>query len=90
MHGTIDPMEEARRHAYSIPLDQFDPGHPELFRTDTFWPYFDRLRKEDPVHYCAERPGPHPHRPGIGHRGAAWTGCDAGRRRDRRASLKRP
>src|SRR4029078_6309311 len=40
--------------AYSIPLDQFDPGDPELFRTDTFWPYFDRLRKEDPVHYCKE------------------------------------
>jgi cytochrome P450 len=54
MHGTIDPMDDARKRAYSIPLDQFDPGDPELFRTDTFWPYFDRLRKEDPVHYCKE------------------------------------
>ena len=57
MHGTIDsggdsPQKAARDRAWSIPLAQFDPGNPELFRTDSFWPYFDRLRQEDPVHYC--------------------------------------
>jgi cytochrome P450 len=51
MHGTINLLEQAREHAYSLPLDKIDPAHPELFRSDTFWPYFDRLRKEDPVHY---------------------------------------
>src|SRR6202008_2341079 len=25
-----------------------------LFRSDTHWPYFDRLRKEEPVHYCKD------------------------------------
>ena len=59
MHGTIDlvqnPLQEAaRERAYSIPLEQFDPGDPELFRSDTFWPYFDRLRQEAPVHYCTD------------------------------------
>jgi cytochrome P450 len=59
MHGTIDfvaksDLETARERAASIPLEQFDPGDPELFRTDTFWPYFDRLRREDPVHYCKD------------------------------------
>ena len=58
MHGTIDPAAEpiqaAREKAWSIPLEQFDPGDPELFKTDSFWPYFDRLRKEDPVHYCRD------------------------------------
>jgi cytochrome P450 len=59
MHGTIDldqnsDQNAARERAYSIPLEQFDPGDPELFRSDTFWPYFDRLRKEDPVHYCRD------------------------------------
>src|ERR1700730_12287314 len=59
MHGTIDLVQNseqnaARERAYSIPLEQFDPGDPELFRSDTFWRYFDRLRKEDPVHYCRE------------------------------------
>ncbi len=59
MHGTIDLVKDsqrevARERAYSIPLADFDPGDPELFRNDSFWPYFDRLRKEDPVHYCKD------------------------------------
>jgi cytochrome P450 len=59
MHGTIDSahkasQDAARERAHSLPLDAFDPGDPELFRSDTHWPYFDRLRKEDPVHYCKE------------------------------------
>src|ERR1700676_5546984 len=59
MHGTIDSAQNinqkaARERAYSIPLEQFNPGDPELSRSDTFWPYFDRLRQEDPVHYCKD------------------------------------
>jgi cytochrome P450 len=59
MHGTIDlaadPQQNAARdRAWSLPLEQFDPGDPELYRTDSFWPYFDRLRKEEPVHYCKD------------------------------------
>ena len=52
--GAIDLKSEARAKAYSIPLEQIHVADPELFRTDSFWPYFERLRKEDPVHYCAE------------------------------------
>jgi cytochrome P450 len=54
MHGTIPSMEESRQHAHSIPIEQIDVSNPEFFRTDSFWPYFDRLRKEDPVHYCKD------------------------------------
>jgi cytochrome P450 len=57
MHGTIDQdskQDAARERAYSMPLADFDPGDPELFRSDTHWPYFDRLRQEDPVHYCKD------------------------------------
>jgi cytochrome P450 len=59
MHGTVDlaqnaRLEEARERAYSLPLEEFNPGDPELFRSDTHWPYFDRLRKEEPVHYCKD------------------------------------
>jgi len=43
---TVDPQ--------GIPLEQLDPGHPALFEADTFWPYFERLRKEDPVHLTEE------------------------------------
>jgi cytochrome P450 len=45
---------EARERAYSMPLDRMHPGDPELFRTNTHWPYFERLRAEAPVHYCTE------------------------------------
>ena len=46
-------IDEAREKAYSTPLDEIDVGRAELFKTDTMWPYFERLRKEAPVHYCA-------------------------------------
>ena len=52
MHGTKKPLEEARERAYATPITELDPSNPELFRNDTFWPYFDRLRQEDPVHHC--------------------------------------
>jgi len=39
---------------HSVPLDKIDVSDAELFETDTHWGYFERLRKEDPVHYCAE------------------------------------
>ena len=47
-------QDDARARAYALPLDQINVADPELFRTDTMWPYFERLRNEDPVHYCAE------------------------------------
>ena len=52
--GSIDLREAARAKAYSMPIEDIDPADPELFRTDSFWPYFERLRKEDPVHYTRE------------------------------------
>jgi cytochrome P450 len=49
-------MRAAREKAYATPLAQFHPGHPELFRSDTLWPYFERLREEEPVHFCSTCP----------------------------------
>ncbi|MFM7119792.1 MAG: cytochrome P450, partial [Gammaproteobacteria bacterium] len=43
---TIDP--------YSVPLDQMNPGHPLLFEANKALPWFERLRAEAPVHYCAK------------------------------------
>ena len=59
MHGTIEldadsHLGAAREKARSMALADFDVAHPELYKTDTFWPYLDRLRKEDPVHYCKD------------------------------------
>jgi cytochrome P450 len=47
-------IADAAAKAYATPLDKIDVSDPELYRTNTFWPYFERLRKEEPVHYCAE------------------------------------
>lgn len=38
----------------SIPLEEINVSRPELFQRDEVGPYFERLRREDPVHYCAE------------------------------------
>jgi cytochrome P450 len=50
----------AAEEAANTPLDKFDVSDPERFRTDTHWPFFARLRKEAPIHHCAEsRFGPY-------------------------------
>ncbi len=46
-----DRLLEARDHAHSIPLEEIDVAHWDLYRNDTLWPYFERLRKEKPVHF---------------------------------------
>src|SRR5260221_6631457 len=52
--GNVRIAQEARDRAYSTPLDEFHVADSELFRTDTHWPWFERLRREDPVHYTAK------------------------------------
>ena len=49
-------LRAAREEAYSTPLKDFHPGAPKLFQNDTLWPWFERLRKEEPVHYCTNAP----------------------------------
>jgi cytochrome P450 len=45
---------QANRDPHAIPLDRIDVSDSELFETDSHWGYFERLRREDPVHYCAK------------------------------------
>ncbi len=49
-----DLLKDAREEAYAMPLEDFNVCQPELFSTNTMWPYFERLRKEAPVHYCRD------------------------------------
>jgi len=44
----------ARALAYATPLDEIDVAVDERFVADTFWPFFERLRHEDPVHFTKE------------------------------------
>jgi len=38
----------------ALPLDKIDVADPRLYQEDRWRPYFARLRREAPVHYCAE------------------------------------
>jgi cytochrome P450 len=47
-------LAEAKQAAADVPLDTLDMSRPERFAEGTFWPLFDRLRREAPVHRCPE------------------------------------
>lgn len=38
----------------TLPLAEFDLSHPGIWQANEFLPFLDRLRREDPVHYCSE------------------------------------
>ncbi len=39
---------------YSLPLEKIDLSHPGIWQANEFLPFMERLRREDPVHYCPE------------------------------------
>jgi cytochrome P450 len=53
MNAPLDaPFDEAE--VANIPLDAMDVSDPRLYQDDLYYPYFARLRREDPVHYCQQ------------------------------------
>ena len=49
------PLDDAvHAKADSTPLDDIDVSDPKLYQDDVWYPYFARLRREDPVHYCRQ------------------------------------
>ena len=56
--GVVDLLSEkralARRRAYDTPLEVLNPAWASAFRDDAHWPYFERLRAEDPVHWTPD------------------------------------
>ena len=52
MDGAI--LAQARDDAWSRPIETFDMSDPGLYQNETWHPYFDRLRREAPVHWCAK------------------------------------
>lgn len=42
------------RDPWSIPLDEIDLAHPGIWEANEFLPFLARLRRDDPVHYCAK------------------------------------
>ena len=52
LHDSL--RENARRDAWSRPLSSIDMSDPKFYQDDTYFPYFERLRREDPVHYVRD------------------------------------
>jgi cytochrome P450 len=56
--GMADLLSEkralARRRAYETPIEVLNPAWASAFRDDAHWPYFERLRAEDPVHWTPD------------------------------------
>ncbi len=39
---------------WQLPLEDINPAQAELFENDCHWAYFERLRRDNPVHYCRD------------------------------------
>jgi cytochrome P450 len=58
--GALEFAKAARDAAYATPLERIDVGDPGLFRANAHLPYFERLRREDPIHFVdGARYGPY-------------------------------
>ena len=52
--GNLDLAADHRARAQEIDLATFSPAQPDLFKNDVMWPYFERLRKDSPVHFTPD------------------------------------
>ena len=48
----IERVDMTTADPETLPLEDFDVGQAALFQQNAFWPFFTRLRREAPVHYC--------------------------------------
>ena len=59
MNSLAVNKEKMLAQAWTVPLKEMDISNWYLTEHDVVWPYFERLRKEDPVHYTEDsRYGP--------------------------------
>jgi len=59
MNSLAVNKEKMLEQAWTVPLKEMDISNWYLAEYDVVWPYFERLRKEDPVHYTEDsRYGP--------------------------------
>jgi cytochrome P450 len=49
MNAPVSPDD-----VWTMPLAKIDVSDPSLYQNDTWYPYFERLRREDPVHFVAD------------------------------------
>ncbi|MGE0809268.1 MAG: cytochrome P450 [Immundisolibacter sp.] len=54
MLDTVKTLRMIEQDPSRIPLDQIDVSQGELYEHDAQWGFFERLRRDDPIHYCAD------------------------------------
>jgi cytochrome P450 len=55
MNIAVEPsLALERDEAFALPLAELNPARTDRFQNDTIWPVFERLRREDPVHFTAD------------------------------------
>ena len=52
--GFAEPRRDAGALVGDIPLEALNPAQPELFAANDMWGVFERLRREDPVHFTPD------------------------------------
>ncbi len=52
----MEALKKTSPDAWNMPLGAIDVSDASLYRTDSWRPYFERLRREAPVHYQANSP----------------------------------
>ena len=45
-------MRPGSDYAYNTPLEDLDPSNALLWPNEEYWPIFERMRDEDPLHWC--------------------------------------
>ena len=50
----MSAVTQTQREVETLPLEAFNVADPRLYQEDLWRPYFARLRREAPVHYCRE------------------------------------
>ena len=50
----MSAVTQTQREVDTLPLEAFNVADPRLYQEDLWRPYFARLRREAPVHYCPE------------------------------------
>jgi len=54
MLDTVKTLRMIEQDPSRIPLHQIDVSQGELYEHDAQWGFFERLRRDDPIHYCAD------------------------------------
>jgi len=50
----MNTLAQTQRDVDALPLETINVADPRLYQDDAWAPYFARLRREAPVHYCSE------------------------------------